>query len=119
MKLIHAGKVLENGKTLAESRAHAGDLPGGVVTMHVVVQPAVVNKKTGLFCYVFRTTSICWLHFIFCIINMWGAIGYSKRCHLSMLVNFHICRSRSLFEARPLVFGTSLDSTYFIMFNRL
>lgn len=53
MKLIHAGKVLENGKTLAESRAHAGDLPGGVVTMHVVVQPAVVKKKTGLFCYVF------------------------------------------------------------------
>ncbi|KAH6796512.1 membrane-anchored ubiquitin-fold protein 4 precursor [Perilla frutescens var. hirtella] len=46
MKLIHAGKVLENGKTLAESRAHAGDLPAGVITMHVVVQPAVVKKKT-------------------------------------------------------------------------
>ncbi|KAK4408000.1 Membrane-anchored ubiquitin-fold protein 3 [Sesamum angolense] len=46
MKLIHAGKVLENGKTLAESRVHIGDLPGGVITMHVVVQPAVAKKKT-------------------------------------------------------------------------
>ncbi|KAG6418745.1 hypothetical protein SASPL_120950 [Salvia splendens] len=48
MKIIHAGKVLENGKTVAESRAHVGDHPGGVITMHVVVQPAVVKKKTGL-----------------------------------------------------------------------
>ncbi|KAK4441739.1 Membrane-anchored ubiquitin-fold protein 3 [Sesamum alatum] len=46
MKLIHAGKVLENAKTLAESRVHIGDLPGGVITMHVVVQPAVAKKKT-------------------------------------------------------------------------
>ncbi|CAL5425366.1 unnamed protein product [Camellia sinensis] len=47
IKLIHAGKVLENGKTLAESRVHFGDLPGGVSTMHVVVQPPVPKKKTG------------------------------------------------------------------------
>ncbi|XP_047958797.1 membrane-anchored ubiquitin-fold protein 3-like [Salvia hispanica] len=47
MKVIHGGKVLENDKTLAESRAHTSDLPGGVITMHVVVQPAVVKKKTG------------------------------------------------------------------------
>ncbi|CAL5353923.1 unnamed protein product [Camellia sinensis] len=46
IKLIHAGKVLENGKTLAESRVHFGDLPGGVSTMHVVVQPPVPKKKT-------------------------------------------------------------------------
>lgn len=51
MKIIHAGKVLENGKTIAESRANVSDLPGGVITMHVVVQPAVVKKKTGLFIY--------------------------------------------------------------------
>ncbi|CAL5385959.1 unnamed protein product [Camellia sinensis] len=49
IKLIHAGKVLENGKTLAESRVHFGDLPGGVSTMHVVVQPPIPRKKTG-FC---------------------------------------------------------------------
>lgn len=49
MKLIHAGKFLENGKTLAESRvAQVGDLSGGVITMHVVVQPPVTKRKTGI-----------------------------------------------------------------------
>lgn len=46
LKLIHAGKVLENSKTLADSRITFGDIPGGVVTMHVVVQPPVTKKKT-------------------------------------------------------------------------
>ncbi|XP_042516753.1 membrane-anchored ubiquitin-fold protein 3-like [Macadamia integrifolia] len=46
MKLIYAGKVLENSKTLAESKILFGDLPGGVITMHVVVQPPVSKKKT-------------------------------------------------------------------------
>lgn len=50
VKLIHAGKVLENSKTLADSRITFGDVPGGVITMHVVVQPPVA-KKTGLFNY--------------------------------------------------------------------
>lgn len=49
MKLIHAGKVLENSKTLVESRILFGDLPGGVITMHVIVQPPLAKKKTGLF----------------------------------------------------------------------
>lgn len=47
MKLIHAGTVLENGKTLAESRILVGDLPGGFITMHVVVQPPLVKRKKG------------------------------------------------------------------------
>ncbi|XP_052211417.1 membrane-anchored ubiquitin-fold protein 3-like isoform X3 [Diospyros lotus] len=48
IKLIHAGKFLENNKTLAESRVHFGDLPGGVTTMHVVVQqPPITNKNTA------------------------------------------------------------------------
>ena len=47
LKLIHAGKVLENNKTLADSRITFGDIPGDVVTMHVVVQPRVTKKKTG------------------------------------------------------------------------
>ncbi|XP_028073892.1 membrane-anchored ubiquitin-fold protein 3-like [Camellia sinensis] len=46
LKLIHAGKVLENIKTLEESKINIGDLPGGVITMHVVVQPPVAKKKT-------------------------------------------------------------------------
>ncbi|XP_010241622.1 PREDICTED: membrane-anchored ubiquitin-fold protein 3-like [Nelumbo nucifera] len=46
VKLIYSGKVLENSKTLAESRILFGDLPGGVITMHVVVQPPLARKKT-------------------------------------------------------------------------
>ncbi|GFY98743.1 membrane-anchored ubiquitin-fold protein 4 precursor [Actinidia rufa] len=57
IKLIHAGKVLENSKTLSESRVHFGDLPGGVITMHVVVQPPVAKKKTGLFLFLFLLVS--------------------------------------------------------------
>lgn len=49
LKLIHAGKILENNKTLADSRITFSDIPGGFVTMHVVVQPRTTKKKTGLF----------------------------------------------------------------------
>ncbi|XP_073292167.1 membrane-anchored ubiquitin-fold protein 3-like isoform X2 [Primulina huaijiensis] len=45
LKLIHAGKFLENGKTLTESKVLVGDLSGGVITMHVVVQPPVTKRK--------------------------------------------------------------------------
>lgn len=49
VKIIHAGKVLENSKTLADSRVTFGDLPAGVVTMHVVIQPPAAKKKMGWF----------------------------------------------------------------------
>lgn len=49
MKLINAGKVLENNKTLAESRVPVGELPGGVITMHVVVRPPTSDQKDGMF----------------------------------------------------------------------
>lgn len=39
LTLINAGRILENNKTLAESRVPVGEIPGGVVTMHVVVRP--------------------------------------------------------------------------------
>lgn len=48
VKLIHAGKILEDSKTLADSRITIGDLPAGVITMHVVVQPPATKKKTGI-----------------------------------------------------------------------
>ncbi|KAG2697304.1 hypothetical protein I3843_07G099400 [Carya illinoinensis] len=52
VKLIHAGKILDDNKTLADSRTTIGDLPCGVITMHVVVQPPVAKKKKGkyIFC---------------------------------------------------------------------
>ena len=45
LKLINAGKILENNRTLAESRVPVGELPGGVITMHVVVRPPQLDKN--------------------------------------------------------------------------
>ncbi|XP_077223399.1 membrane-anchored ubiquitin-fold protein 1-like isoform X2 [Tasmannia lanceolata] len=39
VKLINAGKILENSKTLGECRSPICDIGGGVTTMHVVVRP--------------------------------------------------------------------------------
>ncbi|KAM0936873.1 putative Ubiquitin-like domain-containing protein [Dioscorea sansibarensis] len=44
IKLINAGKILEDSRTLAESRVPVGELPGGVITMHVVVRPPLPDK---------------------------------------------------------------------------
>ncbi|XP_060962565.1 membrane-anchored ubiquitin-fold protein 6 isoform X3 [Cannabis sativa] len=38
------GKILENNRTLAESKLPV-DLPGGVITMHVVVRPPLSEKN--------------------------------------------------------------------------
>ncbi|XP_024970152.1 membrane-anchored ubiquitin-fold protein 3-like isoform X2 [Cynara cardunculus var. scolymus] len=46
MKLIHAGKILENNKTLAESRSLVSEIPGGVIVMHVVVRPPMADKNS-------------------------------------------------------------------------
>ncbi|XP_038973152.1 membrane-anchored ubiquitin-fold protein 3 isoform X3 [Phoenix dactylifera] len=45
LKLINAGKILENNRTLAESRVSVGEIPGGVITMHVVVRPPQLDKN--------------------------------------------------------------------------
>lgn len=47
IKLINAGKILENNKIVGQCRVHFGDLPEAVITMHVVVQPSVTKVKTG------------------------------------------------------------------------
>ncbi|XP_020222232.1 membrane-anchored ubiquitin-fold protein 2 isoform X1 [Cajanus cajan] len=44
MKLISAGQILENNRTVGECQSPLCDLPGGVTTMHVVVQPPSVEK---------------------------------------------------------------------------
>ncbi|KAE8727177.1 Membrane-anchored ubiquitin-fold protein 1 [Hibiscus syriacus] len=45
VKLISAGKILENNKTLGECQSALCDVPGGVTTMHVVVQPPPLEKE--------------------------------------------------------------------------
>lgn len=47
VKLINAGKILENNKTLAESRSPVSEIPGGVITMHVVARPPLADKNSG------------------------------------------------------------------------
>ncbi|KAL4362807.1 hypothetical protein GQ457_04G028580 [Hibiscus cannabinus] len=45
LKLIHAGKVLENNTTLADCTITIGDLPDDVITMHVLVHPSKSKRK--------------------------------------------------------------------------
>lgn len=47
VKLISSGKILENNKTVGQCRMPFGDSAGGVVIMHVVVQPSLSKTKTG------------------------------------------------------------------------
>ncbi|GMP80168.1 hypothetical protein CsSME_00035376 [Camellia sinensis var. sinensis] len=46
VELINAGKILEN-KTLAEFRLSIVELPGGIITMHIVVRPPFSDKNSG------------------------------------------------------------------------
>lgn len=45
VKLISAGKILENSRTVGECRSPLVDTPGGVTTMHVVVQAPIEKEK--------------------------------------------------------------------------
>ncbi|CAL9138766.1 unnamed protein product, partial [Musa hybrid cultivar] len=47
VKLISAGKILENSKTIAQCRSPFGEPPADGITMHVVVQPSLTKTKTG------------------------------------------------------------------------
>ncbi|KAJ0972528.1 hypothetical protein J5N97_020490 [Dioscorea zingiberensis] len=46
VKLISGGKILENTKTVAQCRPPFDELPGGIITMHVVVQPSLAKAKS-------------------------------------------------------------------------
>ncbi|XP_042064119.1 membrane-anchored ubiquitin-fold protein 2-like [Salvia splendens] len=45
IKLISGGRILENNITVGECRGPLYDIPGGVTTMHVVVQPPAKEKE--------------------------------------------------------------------------
>lgn len=49
VKLISSGKILENNKTVGQCKVPFGDVPGGFIIMHVVVQPSLAKTKTGIF----------------------------------------------------------------------
>lgn len=48
VKIISAGKILENSRTLGECRSPLCDVPGGVTTMHVLVQATPSDKGKKL-----------------------------------------------------------------------
>ncbi|GLU01857.1 hypothetical protein SLE2022_191390 [Rubroshorea leprosula] len=45
VKIISAGKVLDSNRTLGDCQSPISDIPGGVTTMHVVVQPHVLEEE--------------------------------------------------------------------------
>ncbi|KAI3435263.1 Membrane-anchored ubiquitin-fold protein [Psidium guajava] len=45
VKLISAGKVLENTKTVGQYKVPSGDAGGGGTIMHVVVQSSLAKKR--------------------------------------------------------------------------
>lgn len=45
LKLINAGKILENDKTLGESRSPVSEVPEGIITMLAVVRPPMPDKN--------------------------------------------------------------------------
>ncbi|PSR87708.1 Membrane-anchored ubiquitin-fold protein [Actinidia chinensis var. chinensis] len=45
VKLISAGKILENNRTVGDCKSPLCDIPGGVTTMHVIVQPQPLEKE--------------------------------------------------------------------------
>ncbi|KAL3653859.1 Membrane-anchored ubiquitin-fold protein 4 [Castilleja foliolosa] len=45
VKLISAGKVLDNNKTVGQCKMPFGELPNGVITMHAVVQSSLAKAK--------------------------------------------------------------------------
>ncbi|TMX05891.1 membrane-anchored ubiquitin-fold protein 4 [Solanum lycopersicum] len=46
VKLICAGKILENSRTVGQCKTPFGELPNGIITMHAVVQPSLAKAKS-------------------------------------------------------------------------
>ncbi|CAM8980382.1 unnamed protein product [Rhodiola kirilowii] len=45
VKLISAGRVLENNRTVGECKSPLYDIPEGITTMHVVIQQPFAEKE--------------------------------------------------------------------------
>ncbi|MBA0593123.1 hypothetical protein Gohar_005370, partial [Gossypium harknessii] len=53
VKLISSGKILENDKTVGQCKVPFGEVAGGIIIMHVVVQPSLAKTKTGILVFIF------------------------------------------------------------------
>ncbi|GAU47724.1 hypothetical protein TSUD_285110 [Trifolium subterraneum] len=59
VKLICAGKILENNKTVEECQSPLCNLPGGVTTMLVVVQPPNLEKDKKVASEAMQSKCVC------------------------------------------------------------
>ncbi|PPS06013.1 hypothetical protein GOBAR_AA14641 [Gossypium barbadense] len=57
VKLISSGKILENNKTVGLCKVPFGEVPGGAIIMHVVVQPSLAKAKTEPKTFFFLSSS--------------------------------------------------------------
>lgn len=67
LKLINAGKILENNKTLSECKSPICDF-SGLTTMHVVVRAPTSDKqssKCSIFCKVMQCCNYYFNYFVF------------------------------------------------------
>ncbi|KAK6135084.1 hypothetical protein DH2020_031147 [Rehmannia glutinosa] len=48
VKLICAGRIVDNNKTVSQCKMPLGELPNGLITMHAVVQPSLAKAKTDV-----------------------------------------------------------------------
>lgn len=73
VKLISSGKILENTKTVGQCKAPFGEVPGGVIIMHVVVQPTLAKSKTGMLHYFsLHRNMLCYMVLLVCSpITLW------------------------------------------------
>ncbi|KAF0922353.1 hypothetical protein E2562_032596 [Oryza meyeriana var. granulata] len=66
LKLINAGKILENNRTLSECKSPICDF-SGLTTMHIVVRAPTSDKqssKCSTFCEIMRFCTYCFNYFI-------------------------------------------------------
>jgi hypothetical protein len=70
IKLISSGKVLDNNKTVGQCRAPFGEVAGGVIIMHVVVQPSLAKTKTGNFYFKSSIQHNFFLCFLNCVFDL-------------------------------------------------
>lgn len=93
VKLISAGKILENNRTLGECRSPLCDIPGGVTTMHVVVQPPSTEKgKISLF-WKNRGNECCLIiqtHILLLLLSCCFGLGTLEPC--TKLTEYYISR---------------------------
>ncbi|KAM3286462.1 membrane-anchored ubiquitin-fold protein 2 [Capsicum chacoense] len=107
VKLISAGRILENSRTVGECRSPLCDIPGGVTTMHVVVQPPAQEKGqlkitkhtsdihelkhkslfTSTFCRMFDSFFHCLYDLKFCDIYSF----LLRRCFLTKCLVLEFC----------------------------